>query len=174
MNQTPFVDSLSLEVEFLPVPPPPPPPPPFFNHFLQRIIIIVLSFVDVAWWSIDRESDVSYRPAWVNEWLAKDWGQLAPWVETPFAVSNVSSKFLGTGEPGGFGRTLVFISDDDPYTVDAQKNKKDWEEKLPEAQVIICPGQKHFNESTLPAEVVDKIFNATRKIKYSPSEVKEV
>jgi len=68
----------------------------------------------------------------------------------------------------------VFISDDDPFTVDVERNKKKWEEKLPEAKVIVCPEQKHFNDATLPFSVVDQILKAAEKHMYTPDDVVEV
>jgi len=71
----------------------------------------------------------------------KPWSSLMPWIETPVNTQNASkatSKFH------------VVISDNDQYTSDWQSNKKLWEERIPQCQVHVISGAKHFNESQEP------------------------
>jgi uncharacterized protein len=77
-----------------------------------------------GWWEVD-----------------KPWESLVPWLETPVELGRVREAA---------GRLVVLLSDDDPFTADAERNGRLWEERLG-AEVVLAPGRRHFNAPREPA-----------------------
>jgi hypothetical protein len=74
-------------------------------------------------------------------WVDKPWETLRPWMDTPVDLAAVRAACP---------RTVVLLSDDDPFTADAAANGRAWEERLG-AEVRLVPGAKHFNAAEEPA-----------------------
>ncbi len=79
----------------------------------------------------------------VAGWFTVDnpWPTIVPWIETPLDLAAVRAACP---------RTVVLLSDNDPFTSDHTANRAAWEERLG-AEVQVIPGAKHFNEGEAPA-----------------------
>jgi len=77
-----------------------------------------------GWWTVDRP-----------------WDTLRPWIETPFDHARAAARCA---------RIEVLLSDNDPFTSDAEQTRRRFVEALG-AEVQIAPGRKHFNASEEPA-----------------------
>lgn len=77
-----------------------------------------------GWWAVDRP-----------------WASIVPWVETP--VDSERARAAA-------GRTVVLLSDDDPFTADHEENGQAWQVRMG-AEVRLVPGAKHFNGAVEPA-----------------------
>ena len=82
-----------------------------------------------GWWTVDRP-----------------WDSLRPWIETPFDHRRAAARCA---------RTVVLLSDDDPYTRDAEETRRRFVVEMG-AEVQILPGRRHFNEREEPA-VLDAV-----------------
>jgi hypothetical protein len=77
-----------------------------------------------GWWTVDQP-----------------WDTLRPWIETPFDHARAAARC---------GRIEVLLSDDDPFTRDAEATRRRFVEALG-AEVQIVPGRQHFNAPEEPA-----------------------
>jgi uncharacterized protein len=77
-----------------------------------------------AWWDVDRP-----------------WPTIVPWIETPFAWDRTRAAAR---------RCVVLLSTNDPFTADAARTRRLFEERLG-ADVRVHDGAKHFNASEEPA-----------------------
>jgi serine hydrolase len=77
-----------------------------------------------GWWTVDRP-----------------WDTIRPWIETPFDHARTAARCA---------RIEVLLSDDDPFTRDAEETRRRFVEALG-AHVEIVPGRQHFNASEEPA-----------------------
>lgn len=77
-----------------------------------------------GWWTVDRP-----------------WPTIVPWIEQGPDLARVRAVCP---------RISVLLSDDDPFTADADANAALWRERLA-AEVTLAPGAKHFNNSEEPA-----------------------
>ena len=77
-----------------------------------------------GWWTVDQP-----------------WDTLRPWVDVPFDAARTAARC---------GRVEVLLSDDDPFTRDAEATGRRFVEALG-AEVRIVPGRRHFNEAEEPA-----------------------
>lgn len=78
--------------------------------------------------------------------LDEPWDSIRPWVytdETPASEIDL----VRVRSACAHIRTLV--SDNDQFTADWQKTKRDWEQRV-NAQVQVVPGAKHFNAEDAP------------------------
>jgi uncharacterized protein len=82
-----------------------------------------------GWWTVDQP-----------------WDTLRPWIDTPFEHARVVARCE---------RIEVLLSDDDPYTRDAEETRRRFAEGLG-AAVQIVPGRRHFNAPEEPA-VLDAV-----------------
>lgn len=77
-----------------------------------------------GWWDVDRP-----------------WPTIVPWIETPFAWDRTRAAAR---------RCVVLLSTNDPFTADATRTRRLFEERLG-ADVRVHEGAKHFNASEEPA-----------------------
>jgi hypothetical protein len=77
-----------------------------------------------GWWTVDRP-----------------WDTLRPWIETPFEHGRAAARCA---------RIEVLLSDDDPFTRDAEATRRRFVDALG-AEVQLVPGRRHFNEPEEPA-----------------------
>jgi predicted alpha/beta hydrolase family esterase len=77
-----------------------------------------------GWWDVDRP-----------------WPTIVPWIETPFAWDRTRTAAR---------KCVVLISTNDPFTADAARTRRLFEERLG-ADVRVHEGAKHFNASEEPA-----------------------
>lgn len=77
-----------------------------------------------GWWDVDRP-----------------WPTIVPWIETPFAWDRTRDAAR---------RRVVLISTNDPFTSDAARTRRSFEERI-DAEVRVHEGAKHFNASEEPA-----------------------
>jgi uncharacterized protein len=77
-----------------------------------------------GWWDVDRP-----------------WPTIVPWIETPFAWDRTREAAR---------RCVVLVSTNDPFTADAARTRRLFEERLG-ADVRVHAGAKHFNASEEPA-----------------------
>ena len=87
--------------------------------------------------------------------LDEPWDSIRPWVYTgePDAAPGA-----GASEPiidlarvrAACSDIHTLISDDDPFTSDWQKTRRDWQTRV-NARVQVIPGAKHFNGESAPA-----------------------
>lgn len=77
-----------------------------------------------GWWTVD-----------------EPWDTLRPWIETPFDHARAAARC---------GRIEVLLSDDDPFTRDAEETRRRFVAALG-AEVRIVPGRRHFNAAEEPA-----------------------
>ncbi len=82
-----------------------------------------------GWWTVDQP-----------------WDTLRPWIDTPFELARVVARCA---------RIEVLLSDDDPFTRDAEETRRRFVEGLG-ATVQILPGRRHFNAPEEPA-VLDAV-----------------
>jgi uncharacterized protein len=85
-----------------------------------------------AWWEVDRP-----------------WPSIVPWIETPFAWDRTCAAAP---------RCVVLLSTNDPFTVDAARTRRRFEERLA-ADVRVHEGAQHFNASEEPA-----VLDAAREL----------
>lgn len=84
----------------------------------------VLGTICVAgWWTVD-----------------EPWDSLLPWIEHPLDLDRVRKAG---------GEFEVLLSDNDPFTADAQANARLWRKRLG-AEVRMVPGAEHFNRTKEP------------------------
>jgi len=77
-----------------------------------------------GWWTVDQP-----------------WDTLRPWIETEFNHGRTAARCA---------RIEVLLSDDDPFTRDAEETGRRFASALA-AEVQIVPGRKHFNAPEEPA-----------------------
>lgn len=77
-----------------------------------------------GWWTVDRP-----------------WDTLRPWITTPFDHARTAARC---------DRIEVLLSDDDPFTSDAEETRRRFIAALG-AEVEVVPGRKHFNAAEEPA-----------------------
>jgi serine hydrolase len=77
-----------------------------------------------GWWTVD-----------------EPWPTIVPWIETPIDDARVR---------GASERIVVLLSDNDPFTADAEAARRVFEARLG-AEVAVTPGARHFNEKAEPA-----------------------
>jgi predicted alpha/beta hydrolase family esterase len=77
-----------------------------------------------GWWTVDQP-----------------WDTLRPWLETPFDHTRTAARCA---------RIEVLLSDNDPYTRDAEETGRRFVSALG-AEVQIVPGRRHFNAPEEPA-----------------------
>lgn len=77
-----------------------------------------------GWWTVDQP-----------------WDTLRPWIDTPFEHARAVARC---------DRIEVLLSDDDPFTRDAEETRRRFAEGLG-AAVQILPGRRHFNAPEEPA-----------------------
>lgn len=83
-----------------------------------------------GWWTVDRP-----------------WDTIRPWIETSFDHARTAARCA---------RIEVLLSDNDPFTRDAEETRRRFVEALA-AHVQIVPGRQHFNATEEPA-VLDTIL----------------
>jgi pimeloyl-ACP methyl ester carboxylesterase len=83
-----------------------------------------------GWWTVDQP-----------------WDTLRPWIETPFDHLRAAARCA---------RTVVLLSDDDPFTRDAEVTRREFIAALG-AEVHVAPGRRHFNAPEEPA-VLDAVL----------------
>ncbi len=77
-----------------------------------------------GWWTVDQP-----------------WDTLRPWIDTPFDRGRAAARCE---------RIEVLLSDDDPFTRDAEETRRRFTSELG-AEVQILPGRRHFNAPEEPA-----------------------
>lgn len=77
-----------------------------------------------GWWTVD-----------------EPWDTLRPWIEVPFDHGRAAARCA---------RIEVLLSDDDPFTRDAEETRRRFVAALG-AEVQIVPGRRHFNAPEEPA-----------------------
>ncbi len=81
-----------------------------------------------GWWEIDQP-----------------WDSIRPWLAPVPELARARAALA---------KLLVLLSDNDPFTADHVKNRKQWEERLG-ATVRLVPGGRHFNAAQEPEVVVE-------------------
>ena len=85
----------------------------------------VMGTLHVAgWWTVD-----------------EPWDTLRSWLEMPIDIDHARLATI---------KSVVLLSDNDPFTADYTANKRTWEEKL-KAVVKLVPGAGHFNGEEEPS-----------------------
>lgn len=79
----------------------------------------------------------------VSGWFEVDaaWDSLRPWLDTPVDLERARAALR---------RSVVLLSDNDPFTSDWRRNASLWEERLG-AEAVVIPGGRHFNNPREPA-----------------------
>ena len=77
-----------------------------------------------GWWTVD-----------------EPWPAIQPWLDTPFDWDRTRAAAA---------RRVVLLSTDDPFTADASRSRRLFEERL-DAEVRVLPGARHFNGAEEPA-----------------------
>ena len=99
-------------------------------HYLASLPegVQVAGFLAVAgWWNLD-----------------EPWETIQPWVYT-----DDSPTFDVSRARRACPRTIVLISDNDPFTASWKKTRTEWQERM-DATVRVIPGAAHFNSSEAP------------------------
>jgi predicted alpha/beta hydrolase family esterase len=92
---------------------------------MRALVSPVAGIVLVApWWTVDQP-----------------WPTIQPWIETPFDWEQVRDNAR---------RRLVLVSTNDPFTADAARTRRLFEERIG-AEVQIHDGAEHFNRAEEPA-----------------------
>lgn len=105
-----------------------------------------------AWWIMERESDSPNRTEFVRNWLKSSYDQIQPWIVDPVDTQSFATLVKN--------KLTLVVSDNDPFTIDFQTNKRIWEERV-FASVIVKSGLKHFNDTEQPtiAELAKKMLS---------------
>jgi uncharacterized protein len=90
-----------------------------------------------GWWTIDAP-----------------WDTIRPWLETPIDTDTARRAV---------GETHVLISDDDPFTKDAEWTQRTWRERMG-SEVEVISGGAHFNRPREPA-VRDLVASVVRRVR---------
>jgi len=83
-----------------------------------------------GWWTVDRP-----------------WDTLRPWIDVPFDPARAAARCA---------RAVVLLSDDDPFTSDAEDTGRRFAQGLG-AEIHVVPGRRHFNAPVEPA-VLDAVL----------------